>query len=76
MPLPFPGGGGKKDAPRKWMSWSQASLTQPGLGAGATGLDAGSRMKAALFLMDGNKVFHPDCVGKMLRGLQSSLVEQ
>lgn len=34
------------------------------------GVDAGGRMKAALLLllMDGNKVFHPDCVGKMLRG--------
>lgn len=35
------------------------------------GVDAGGRMKAALLLlllMDGNTVFHPDCVGKMLRG--------
>lgn len=31
------------------------------------GVDAEGRMKAALLLMDGNKVFHPDCIGKMLR---------
>lgn len=30
------------------------------------GVEAGGRMKAALLLMDGNKVFHPDCILRAL----------
>lgn len=31
MPIPSLGAGGEKDAPGKWLNWSQAFLAQPGL---------------------------------------------
>ena len=75
MHVPSWGPGREEGAPGKGLSWSQASLAQPGLspcyGWAGAGLGAGGRMKAALLCllpMHGDEVFHPDGVGKMLRG--------